>query len=720
MITTITVSSTQDLISALGRATGGETILLAPGDYGRLALTMAAGIDLTFPSNITIAAADSTNPPVFSEVVLRDVTNLSFRDITFDYTYQAGQPLWYRPVEVEGGANIAFDGCRFDGDVAYGMTAADNGFATGIGLGLTSVQGVRVEGCDISGFFRGLIVDNCDQVVVRGNDVHDIRSDGMDFVAVQGVLIENNHLHDFRGSPTSTDHRDMIQFWTNGSTRPSTDIVIRNNLLDIGAGDWTQSIFMRNEEVDMGRAGAEMFYRNVLIEGNVIVNAHLHGISVGETAGLTIRSNSVLHDDGGMADGLDSAVEIPRVTVAPTSTGVVITQNATYAIDGFSGQTGWTIANNAIVQNQNALGAGFYGDVFRADSLLPTVEGSHIFLARVGSLLDQIDAGAPVTLGLTAPPWSGGSSDSGTGGTGSESPPPPPPPPPTGSIDANITIAAAGTDVQARVFDASATVGDQPAGTKYLWTFGDGTTAEGKTVTHAFDKGGAYDVTLKVTTPTGLSNTEKVTVTVTGDELIRLDDSGFFMVTPNGTDIALTPRSSVMTAEGLQLSSGIAASVGRSHLAPLFSTDDVTMRMVLEADRGGSTGEIMRLQGSFVMSVNSKGELVMRAWSSDGSSTTLVSTGTQVNRGAEHEIEVRLDSGKLALFVDGVKEAESLFSGTFADTGSQALLFGNIRRSFEGDIAGFEIDLDDGSHMPGFDAAMTDRFATLTSNDPLF
>ncbi len=716
MSTTITVSTLQELITALGQASGGETILLAPGSYGQLSLTMKTGIDLTFPSNVTIAAADPAAPPVFSGLDLRDATNLVFRDITFDYSYQSGQAASFAAFVVEGGSGIAFTDCRFDGDTASGTGTFADGYASGYGLHLVGVKDIVVEGSEFTTFMRGMVVDNCDNVVIRGNEMQDMRSEGLNLCAVQGVLIEDNHIHDFRTAPGSGDHPDMIQFWTNGTTRPSTDIVIRNNLLDIGDGDWTQSIFMRNDLVDRGLAGPEMYYQNVLIEGNVIVNAHCWGIYVGETAGLTIRSNSVLHDDGRLADGTDAPVEIPRIHLNGPSTGVTITQNATSGITSSTSQAGWTVTNNAIVQDQNALGAGFYGNVFETASLLPTSEGSHIFLARVGSLLDQLDAGAPVTLGLTAPPWGGDGSGGSTGG-GED----PPPPPPTGSLDANITVAAVAADVQARVFDASASVGDQPAGTQYLWSFGDGTTAQGKVVTHAYDQGGPYDVTLKVTTPTGLSNTETRRVTVTGDELIRLDDGGQFMVSPNGADIGLGALSK-MTTEGLQLGgAGTAASVARSQLQPLFATDDVTMRMVLEADRAGTTGEIARLQGSFVLSVNSKGELQLRAWSSDGTTATLVSTGTQVNRGAEHEVEVRLDGGSLALWVDGIKEAETAFAGSFADSGSQDLTFGSSKmRAFEGDLAGFEIDLDDGSHLPGFDAAMTDRFATLTANDPLF
>ncbi len=54
-------------------------------------------------------------------------------------------------------------------------------------------------------------------------------------------------------------------------------------------------------------------------------------------------------------------------------------------------------------------------------------------------------------------------------------------------------MACAGNEV---TFNASATRDDQPANMIYRWEFGDGTTAEGATVTKAFSKGGLYNVVL--------------------------------------------------------------------------------------------------------------------------------------------------------------------------------------------------------------------------------
>jgi len=157
----------------------------------------------------------------------------------------------------------------------------------------------------------------------------------------------------------------MIQFWTLGSTRPSTDVVIRNNVLDIGAGDWTQSLFMRNEEVDQGRAGREMFYRNITIEENIIINGHLHGITVGETDGLAIRNNTVLrHQRYASGEERENRVRIPRISVAVPSVAVTIIDNIAARFP--DPRPGWQVEGNLSVQDISPMQPGYYHRLFVA------------------------------------------------------------------------------------------------------------------------------------------------------------------------------------------------------------------------------------------------------------------------------------------------------------------------------------------------------------------
>ena len=309
---TITVSSTAELKAALSTATGGERIVLNSGNYGNLDLRSGPGFDLTFPSNITIASANPAAPASFSGLNVNGAHNLTFDGINFDYQFKAGDQLWTSPFGVYNSQNITISNSTFDGDVASGLTAADNGYGSGIGLSIYNSSGTRLTDNDISTFHRGLVVSGSSDTVVTGNEIYDIRSDGMNFIEVDTVLIENNYIHDFRSSHASGDHADMIQFWTAGTTTPSANVTIRGNILDIGQGNWTQSILMGNEVVKAGTAGAEMFYQNVVIENNTIYNSHLHGITVAETNGLVIANNTVVQVLDQSADQSTNPVLGPR------------------------------------------------------------------------------------------------------------------------------------------------------------------------------------------------------------------------------------------------------------------------------------------------------------------------------------------------------------------------------------------------------------------------
>ena len=111
-----------------------------------------------------------------------------------------------------------------------------------------------------------------------------------------------------------------------------------------------------------------MFYRDLLIEHNVIINAHLHGITVGETIGLTIRNNTLVHDALAGMQERGGELHIPRINVRKSAQDVQILRNVTAAIEGQNGQSDWTVAQNLLVQDRRRLKPGYYGAVFAAAS----------------------------------------------------------------------------------------------------------------------------------------------------------------------------------------------------------------------------------------------------------------------------------------------------------------------------------------------------------------
>jgi len=660
---TVHVSTADQLLSALLNAEGGEKILLDGGDYGSLNIFKKLGFDGAFGSNVTIASNDPNDRATFTGMNLVSTGNITIEDVVFDYTREDGEWSSARPFELKNTENVTIKNSVFDGDtVPYKEVEGAEEYGWGYGLSVRASSDIVLEGNEFFDWTRALIVDTAENVVVRGNDVHDIRTDGMNFIRVENILIEDNHVHDFKAAYNSNDHRDMIQFWTNGATTPSTDITIRNNTLDIGEGSFTQSIFMRNEAVDSQGGGKGMYYQNVLIEGNTIYNGHLHGITVGEANGLTITGNSLVAiADDTNPDQTNSALWVPVINVKAASENIEITHNATAKINGHEGQADWHVKSNAFIQNNSPYSPGYYDDVFVTSSQTIGAEG-HAFMIKPGGMLDVLDAGVDgMIVGAN-------------------------------NVQALFQMEDAGQNL--RTFDAQLTadalVDIGITNARYVWDFGDGTVAEGLSVEHAFTHAGTHDVTLTVQTSAGVYTADS-SVAIRGGQMISFDGStGAFSAHAYGEQSSLAPIETVQNS-AIQLGeSGTSASVSQSALKGLRGTDTLDLDFTISGD---GAGEVFRLHGSFVTWVGAKGDVIVQVYSEDGSKSTVRSTGVSVTDGQAHDVSVQLQDQELTLVVDGAVVATSGFTGTLPTSGSWDLAFGNPwgKANFEGEISSFDI-----------------------------
>ena len=518
----------------------------------------------------------------------------------------------------------------FDGDVASGKGATDDGFATGQGLAIWG-QDLTVENNEFREFWTALSVGGKD-VTVRGNDIHSIRSDGMRVVNVQGVVIEDNHIHDFKGSYASGDHRDMIQFWTTNLKTPNTDIVIRGNRLDIGEGSEAQSIFMRNEAVDSQNGGDAMFYRNVLIEQNVITNAHLHGISVGETHGLTIRDNTIIQSVGDTDFDKGDGVRIPRINVAKDSTGVVITDNISGGIP--SAKDGWTVSGNVVVQDHSPGVANHHNEVF-VDSSLATGQNP---ILRPGGLADLAGAGA----------------DASAPGRAHDA--------------ASFNVHLVDGDAMGRIFDAAqGRSAAELAGTRFEWTFEDGTTVRGPVAMKSFGALGENRVTLTEWRPDGTSSKVALDLMIEPRTILEIGEGGR-LETLSGAEREVVDVTRYAEGGGIDLGAkGSTALLGRGDVDRLYKADKFEIAMTLSADAdNASSGKIFELQSGFSLSVGSDGALHLWMATKQGSVSLASTEKNLFPRGEPRDVVVSYDgsAGTVGFVVDG----ETIGSGTFSGT----------------------------------------------------
>ena len=238
----VSVSTEQQLLAALKNAGSGDVIRLAAGNYGTLDLQAAHKPFVKFAGEVTLKSADANALATFSSFKLHGIENLTFDQVKFDYRAAVGAKDWLRPFWIDkGSSNIKITNSIFDGDLARGVSTVKDGYGTGTGIYVVNAANITISGNEFYNWRIGGVFSSITGLVVSGNDVHSVRSDGFNFVAVSKVLIEKNHMQDLAAAPDAGDHRDIIQFWTTGQTVPTTDVIIRENFLKSGAGRWTQS-----------------------------------------------------------------------------------------------------------------------------------------------------------------------------------------------------------------------------------------------------------------------------------------------------------------------------------------------------------------------------------------------------------------------------------------------------------------------------------------------
>ena len=627
--TFLDVASPAALSAALKDPAPGTVIRLAGGTYGAL---VVQGVGGALAAPVTLTPADPAKPVTFTRMALTGAHDLVLDGLTFDYTYATGDTLDTRPFHMANGHSIIVRHCLFDGDLSRGGAPQDEGYPTGNGLLLRGMTGISIEDSEIRGFYRGLMMLNSTAVVIRNNDIHDIRMDGTNFAQMDGLLIEGNKIHDFTRVMDSPDHSDMIQFWTTNTTEPSRNITIRNNILNSGTGWFTQSIFMRNELVDQRKAGPEMFYRNVTIEDNIILNAHLHGITVGETAGLVIAHNSVLRNASSAGSDPNPGLWTPRIRVAPTSTDVVIGHNITAGIDGYTHQPGWSVTGNVLVQDTSPTKPGYYDQVFVAARGGDPDDVAR-FTYRIGGALAGAGVGAPQLDPANAAALG--------------------PPRPR----AVIRIVTDPDQPHRFTFDASPSTlpaGITPDQARYAWAVGAEAPLSGAMVQQDLAQPGAHKITLTVTLPDGKTLTAAAEVSVDQPEVLAF----------SATTGSFTGRGGVKLAN-IALPKGVALTLGQDTppivlrpevMAGFFGAHDFDLRLRLRGlPSYKAAGEVLRIHQNLVLSVTGRGTLEVQFTPQNGKMITVRTTPVQIFSGGWHDVDLHYSAstGAFAVGVDG-------------------------------------------------------------------
>jgi len=273
------VSNGAELQIALANATPGDTIELAPGDYGDVVLD-----NFQFDGTVTIRSQDAANPATFDTLHIKNSSFLTFENVAVHHVLGEDEPDWSAACRIDKSDHISIIDSEFSG------TDDGNFENDGQGLLVLDSSNVALDGNVFHDLNNGAGIGRSENVTVSDNELFDLRCDGITLGTSSHILIENNSIHDFH--PAEGDHPDLIQIINNDATGDMVDIVIRGNTLAQGAGGDVQAIFIQGIPPD--EVGTSPYVAtDFVITDNTISVGSAQGIWVADVIDVQIAGNIV-------------------------------------------------------------------------------------------------------------------------------------------------------------------------------------------------------------------------------------------------------------------------------------------------------------------------------------------------------------------------------------------------------------------------------------------
>lgn len=253
LVTGIGVAATIDrrpvtpasLVPVLASAKGGETITLAEGDYGTVAMPAR-----TFSPSLKIDARRAR----FTGLTLRNV----------------------KGVEITGGVV---------------RSPTDQNFAVIVDF----AQRIRLSNMAIGGARIAVAISRSQDIDVIGNDFAGTRSDGVNVAMSQRVRIERNQCRDFRPIEAvyaadgklvrDGDHPDCVQAWSAQGYPVTSDLIIVGNT----ASGFMQGFFIANPH----NGPEQRPFERVTVKDNILTLSAFNGIVLKNVQQADVSGNTV-------------------------------------------------------------------------------------------------------------------------------------------------------------------------------------------------------------------------------------------------------------------------------------------------------------------------------------------------------------------------------------------------------------------------------------------
>jgi parallel beta-helix repeat protein len=282
--------------AALGMAADGDTVLLHTGDYGDAVLEGEFGAD-------TVVTAAAGQLPRLRTLRVQNARNLVVRGLSISLSH-ADPYAVDTMVEIRGSApNVTLEDCdvfSVADDVTAGWSATDWADLPGTGISVRAGD-VTIRSNRVRNVGYGISIGHdAPNALVSGNLVENFSRDGLrgigDFGVFEHNLVQNAY-------DVDDHHDDMFQSWSVGSDGSPGTGVVRGVIL-------RGNTFINFVDPDQPFAGAAQgigcfdgFFEDWVIENNVVIVNHWHGITLLGARNTRVVNNTVLDNRLGERPG---------------------------------------------------------------------------------------------------------------------------------------------------------------------------------------------------------------------------------------------------------------------------------------------------------------------------------------------------------------------------------------------------------------------------------
>ena len=363
---TVVVTNDVELANALKNATGGETIQLAPGTYGKIFMqggqfnklnvgaTSIGGGTPTLGSKVIIESQSQNNPAVVHSIDVRSTDNWHFNNLDIRPGTSGGAN--FKAVNMAGN-NLAIENSTIDYGDSTGWTASDWTSKAGFGIYMSGSNNL-VKNNSLHTINMGITLDQNGQgSVVQNNTIDGIAGDGGRQLQ-SGATWENNLFKNFK--KVDSNHDDCVQSWGMINGKVNQDGIIdgvtfRNNICIDTTGSHSDPLYSNPQ----GFGSFDGSMQNWVVENNVYISSAYHGLNHSGAQNMMIRNNTIIDSDPSV-NGLDTV----WLRVSGNKSGSMPAKNNSF-IDNVSNRFPAYGQTPAVVQNSQVVNYANYDTIFR-------------------------------------------------------------------------------------------------------------------------------------------------------------------------------------------------------------------------------------------------------------------------------------------------------------------------------------------------------------------